>query len=42
MKFDRTDWKILAFEVGKKNCELWFAILDDFDHHLWKKFHCTL
>jgi len=39
MKFDRIDWKISTFKVGKKiNFEHWPAIADDFDHHLWKKF----
>jgi len=38
MKFDHIDWKILAFKVGKLNFEHWPTILDDFDHHLWKKF----
>jgi len=36
MKFDRTDWKILAFKVGKSFFfEQWPAILDEFDRHLW-------
>jgi len=38
MKFDPTDWKILAFKIGKKNFEHWPTSLDDFDRHLWKKF----
>jgi len=37
MKFDFTNWKILAFKVGKKTFfEHWPAILDDFDYHLSK------
>ena len=39
MKFDRIDWEILAFKVGKESFfEHWPAISDDFDRHLWKKF----
>jgi len=39
MKFDRIDWKILAFKVGKKSLfEHWHTISDDFDHHLWNFF----
>jgi len=39
MKFDHTDWKILAFKDGKKNVfEHWLAISNDFDCHLWKAF----
>jgi len=35
MKFDHTNWKILAFKVGKKSFfEHWLAILDDFECHL--------
>jgi len=36
MKFDNTDWKILAFKVGKES--FFEAISDDFDCHLWKVF----
>jgi len=38
MKFDHTDWKILAFEVEKEVFKHWPAISDGFDHHLWKVF----
>jgi hypothetical protein len=39
MKFDRVDWKILAFKVEKESFfEHWSAISDDFDCHLWKFF----
>jgi len=39
MKFDCTDWKILAFKVRKERfLDHWAAISDDFDHHLWKCF----
>jgi len=39
MKFDHTNWKILAFKVGRKSSfEHCLAILDDFNYHLWKKF----
>jgi len=39
MKFDYTEWKILAFKVEKERFfERWVAISDDFDHHLWNFF----
>jgi len=37
IKFDHTNWKILAFKVRKK-IEYWPTISDDFDCHLWKIF----
>jgi len=39
MKFDRTDWKVLAFEDGKKSFfDPWPTISDDFVCHLWNFF----
>jgi len=39
MKFDRTDWKIIAFKIGKIYFfKCWPAISDHFDSHLWNFF----
>jgi len=39
MKFDHTDWKILAFQDGKKRFfDPLPAISDDFVCHLWNCF----
>jgi len=43
MKFDRIDWKILAFKLGKTIfLEHWHAISNDFNFHLWKFQHYWL